>query len=188
MKGGPGMKWLVGAGCVLLVGCAGQPSSSIPVEERGYDAPPVSSAQAGAAASPSVSATTPSTDSSTLQRVEPSTSVTDSSAEPTASPSSYSSAPAVSSYAGPSPALLALMEQADGLESKGDQQGALAQLERAQRIAPRDPLVYLQLARLRLHMNDRARAEQLARRGLSLSGGDADLDAAFKALLAELDR
>ena len=58
-------------------------------------------------------------------------------------------------------------------------QGALAQLERAQRIAPRDPMVYLQLARLRLHMNDRPRAEQLARRGLSLAGGDPDLTRRF---------
>jgi len=80
------------------------------------------------------------------------------------------------------------MEQADALESRGDQQGALAQLERAQRIAPRDPLVYLQLARLRLHMNDSVRAEQLARRGLSLANGDQDLVLAFEAILVELQR
>ena len=73
-------------------------------------------------------------------------------------------------------------------ESQGNQQAALAQLERAQRIAPRDPMVYLQLARLRLHMGDRPRAEQLSQRGLSLAGGDPDLEAAFKALLNELGR
>ena len=78
------------------------------------------------------------------------------------------------------------MEQADSLEFRGDLQGALAQLERAQRIEPRDPLIYLQLARLRLHMNDRARAEQLTRKGLSLAGGDSDLRLAFEALLREL--
>ncbi|MEH6627202.1 MAG: tetratricopeptide repeat protein [Motiliproteus sp.] len=86
----------------------------------------------------------------------------------------------------PSGALLALLEQAEQQHQAGRNQQALSSLERAQRIAPRDPLVYLQLARLRLDMNDHPRAEQLARKGLNLSSGNPQMQKAFKALLQRI--
>ncbi len=177
---------------VLLSACAGQPYPSVPVEERGYGAPisrPAPSAPVSSDPTPSESVpASPATSSpSTVAPVIPEAAPTDRSyAAP--NPATSVAPPTSRRYAGPPPALLALMEQADQYESQGNQQAALAQLERAQRIAPRDPMVYLQLARLRLHMNDRPRAEQLARRGLSLAGGDPDLESAFKALLQELAR
>ena len=88
----------------------------------------------------------------------------------------------------PSGALLALLEQAETQQQSGDNQRALSSLERAQRIAPRDPAVYLQLSRLRLDMKDYRRAEQLARKGLSLSSGNKQMQRAFNTLLKQIKR
>ncbi|WP_246481070.1 tetratricopeptide repeat protein [Motiliproteus sediminis] len=68
-----------------------------------------------------------------------------------------------------SPAVVALLDQASRYETAGQRQQALAYLERAQRISPREPQVYLQLARVRLAMNDVTRAVQLTERGLALA-------------------
>ena len=196
------MKRLVPIGLLaLLSACAGQPYPDVPVEERSYGVPQSSYPASSQQSSPSDSSRTsaPAYNQSDLEGsnspARPSADRMDSTvaASPegsaVAAPVASSTAPpSTRHYDGPPPALLALMEQADRYESQGNQQAALAQLERAQRIAPRDPMVYLQLARLRLHMNDRARAEQLARRGLSLSAGDPELTEAFNALLKELSR
>lgn len=210
------MKQLVVIGSVLLLtACAGQSYTYVPVEEKGYGQP---LPRPTTAASPSTEATQsarsvqsgvePSASGKPSASTKPLALAKPSSPSPSPSPSSVPApkpelpptalpsfkpptpvAPASSRrYTGPSPALLALIEQAGQYESQGNPQAALAQLERAQRIAPRDPMVYLQLARLRLHMNDRSRTEQLARRGLSLAGGDPDLESAFKVLLDELKR
>ncbi|OMH32183.1 tetratricopeptide repeat protein [Motiliproteus sp. MSK22-1] len=88
----------------------------------------------------------------------------------------------------PSGALLALLEQAESQQQAGNNQRALSSLERAQRIAPRDPAVYLQLSRLRLDMKDYQRAEQLARKGLSLSSGNKQMQRAFNTLLKQIKR
>ncbi len=88
----------------------------------------------------------------------------------------------------PSGALLALLEQAETQHQAGNNQRALSSLERAQRIAPREPLVYLQLARLRLDMKDYQRADQLARKGLSLSSGNPQMQEAFRTLLKRIKR
>ncbi|MEH6824968.1 MAG: tetratricopeptide repeat protein [Motiliproteus sp.] len=170
-------------GLLVLAGCAGQPGARVPVEERGYGAATFP-AQPDAVATPAPVPAAAYERRPQAQRPEVAAPVL-----PAVVPAPVVSAPAAAGrYPGPAPVLLALIEQADNLQSQGDAQGALAQLERAQRIAPRDPQVYLQLARLRLHMGDRARAEPLARRGLSLSAGDPDLTRAFKALLAGLGR
>ncbi|MFT6915499.1 MAG: tetratricopeptide (TPR) repeat protein [Motiliproteus sp.] len=181
-------RWLLGLGALGLVGCASQSGFSVPVEDRSSPgsrplptADAVASPESGASAAPS--------SSSAMSFPDPfrAPEGVERAPVPAADYSgSRTAAPEMGKYAGPAPVLLALMEQADNLEARGDRQGALAQLERAQRIAPRDPLVYLQLARLRLHMDDRVRAEQLARKGLLLSGGDSELRLAFEALLAEL--
>lgn len=184
---------------LLLAGCAA-PNYNVPIEDRSQrspsgstppsarvdPAPPRYPASGGSAQQPSQSdypQRGESARSYPLDPVEPIEPI-----DSTAPVVPQQAPPTSVTYEGPSPALLALMEKADAMETRGDMRGALAQLERAQRISPRDPMVYLQLARLRLHMNDRVRAQQLAQRGLSLAGGDRDLTAAFNALLAELKR
>jgi tetratricopeptide (TPR) repeat protein len=70
-------------------------------------------------------------------------------------------------------AVTTLLARADALAARGDSNAAIAAAERAQRLAPRDPRVYLQLARLRLDRGEFGQAEQLALKGLSLRPGPA---------------
>ncbi len=177
------LRLLVGSlGLLGLLGCASQSGSSVPIEDR----------SAGASRASAVTAAAVERSDVIIPAPAPAFTPAPAAARPSAitphSSASGGASAVAGGYAGSSPVLLALMEQADALKSRGDQQGALAQLERAQRIAPRDPLVYLQLARLRLQMSDRLRAEQLARRGLSLAQGDQDLVSVFEAMLVELQR
>ena len=61
-----------------------------------------------------------------------------------------------------------LLADADQLKAQGKETQAVIQLQRAQRIAPRDPKVYARLAVLQLSLGEAARAEQLALKGLTL--------------------
>lgn len=81
--------------------------------------------------------------------------------------------------------VLALLTTARQQESGGDLNGASASLERAMRIAPREPQVLYRLAQVRLAQGDAAQAEQLARRGLSYAGGRPTLQAGLWELVAE---
>lgn len=60
-----------------------------------------------------------------------------------------------------------LLARAESEWINGNSDAAVAAAERALRIAPSDPNVYLQLAELRLARAEYALAEQLARKGLS---------------------
>src|SRR5690606_9868288 len=60
--------------------------------------------------------------------------------------------------------VLALLTSAQQQQGSGDLEGASSSLERAQRIAPREPQVLYRLAEVRLAQGDAAQAEQLARR------------------------
>ena len=62
-----------------------------------------------------------------------------------------------------------LLEQADQQASDGNNDGAMATLERALRIAPREPEVYYQMGRLRLDMGEASEAEQLALKAVDLA-------------------
>lgn len=68
-----------------------------------------------------------------------------------------------------SPAVLDLLEQADLQASEGNRESAVATLERALRIAPREPEVYYQMARVRLDMGEAREAEQLALKAVDLA-------------------
>ncbi len=61
--------------------------------------------------------------------------------------------------------VLALLTSARQQEGSGDLGSASASLERALRIAPREPQVLYRLAQVRLEQGDAAQAEQLAQRG-----------------------
>ncbi|WP_163835788.1 tetratricopeptide repeat protein [Spartinivicinus ruber] len=67
------------------------------------------------------------------------------------------------------PAARRLIDRALEQRATGDLEAAAATLERALRVAPNDPEVYYELASIRLNQQNYAQAEQLARRGLSLT-------------------
>lgn len=103
-------------------------------------------------------------------------------------PAVANSAPAIASQ-GAQPSIeapvLALLDTAQQQRGGGDLNGAAASLERAQRIAPREPQVLYRLAEIRLMQGDAAQAEQLAQRGLSYSAGKPALQAGLWDLIAE---
>lgn len=81
--------------------------------------------------------------------------------------------------------VLALLTTAQQQQGGGDLNGAASSLERAQRIAPREPQVLYRLAEVRLAQGDAAQAEQLAQRGLSFAGGRPSLQAGLWELIAK---
>lgn len=81
--------------------------------------------------------------------------------------------------------VLALLTSARQQEGGGDLNSASASLERALRIAPREPQVLYRLAQVRLDQGDAGQAEQLARRGLSYASGRPTLQAGLWELVAQ---
>ncbi|WP_081963206.1 tetratricopeptide repeat protein [Pseudomonas sp. ML96] len=81
--------------------------------------------------------------------------------------------------------VLALLTSAQQQQGSGDLDGASSSLERAQRIAPREPQVLYRLAEVRLAQGDAAQAEQLARRGLTYASGRPALQASLWGLIAQ---
>ncbi|MFL1456195.1 tetratricopeptide repeat protein [Marinobacter sp. GN3S48] len=87
-----------------------------------------------------------------------------------------------------SPAAQSLIRQADGYLAQGDAAAAVAQLERAQRIAPRSAEVYFKLSEAYVALDQLGSAEQFTLKGLSLAGNDARLQRAGWLLLADIRR
>ncbi|MFP3518705.1 hypothetical protein SB766_21215 [Pseudomonas sp. SIMBA_077] len=81
--------------------------------------------------------------------------------------------------------VLALLTTAQQQQASGDLNGASSSLERAQRVAPREPQVLYRLAQVRMAQGDAAQAEQFARRGLTFSSGRPDLQASLWGLIAQ---
>ncbi|MGY3260143.1 tetratricopeptide repeat protein [Pseudomonas chlororaphis] len=81
--------------------------------------------------------------------------------------------------------VLALLTTAQQQQASGDLNGASSSLERAQRVAPREPQVLYRLAQVRMAQGDAPQAEQFARRGLSFANGRPDLQASLWALIAQ---
>lgn len=103
-------------------------------------------------------------------------------AAPTGIPSASSGLAADEQLDGP---VLALLTTAQQQQGGGDLNGAASSLERAQRIAPREPQVLYRLAQVRLAQGDAPQAEQLSRRALSYAGGRATLQASLWELIAQ---
>ena len=68
-------------------------------------------------------------------------------------------------------AVLSLLERAQQQEHKGDEQAAVASLERAIRIAPRYPESYFRLGELRYKQGYYKQARSLGQKALSLGAG-----------------
>lgn len=81
--------------------------------------------------------------------------------------------------------VLALLTTAQQQQSGGDYNGASSNLERAQRIAPREPQVLYRLAQVRLAQGDAAQSEQLARRALTYANGRPDLQSGLWNIIAQ---
>lgn len=81
--------------------------------------------------------------------------------------------------------VLALLTTAQSQQTGGDLNGASSSLERAQRIAPREPQVLYRLAKVRLEQGDAAQSEQLARRALTYANGRPDLQAGLWDIIAQ---
>ena len=81
--------------------------------------------------------------------------------------------------------VLALLTTAKQQQGGGDLNSAASSLERAQRIAPREPQVFYRLAEVRLEQGDAAQAEQLAQQGLRYSDGRPTLQAGLWELIAK---
>jgi Flp pilus assembly protein TadD len=76
-----------------------------------------------------------------------------------------------------------LLANADQLKAQGKVTEAVIQLQRAQRIAPREPKVYARLSALQLSLGEAAKAEQLALKGLTLVSAQKDYQYYFWKLI-----
>jgi Flp pilus assembly protein TadD len=79
----------------------------------------------------------------------------------------------------------ALVGQAHKQAGGGDYDQAAATLERALRIEPGNPLVWIELGKVRLEEKDGAQADSMGRKALSLATGDPDAQASSWHLIAD---
>ncbi len=84
-----------------------------------------------------------------------------------------------------SPATRSLVNQAQSLMAHGDLDGASSTLDRALRIEPNNPLLWVELGRLRLAESDAHQAEVCGRKALALASGDRNTQARAGRLLAD---
>ena len=71
-----------------------------------------------------------------------------------------------------SPASKALVSQAQTQRKKGDLPGAAGSLDRALRIEPNNPLLWIEMGRLRMDQRNYAQAESMGRKALAMAVGD----------------
>ena len=83
------------------------------------------------------------------------------------------------------PAASALVSQAHQQSAGGDTTQAAATLERALRIEPDNPLVWIELGRVRLAENNAAQADAMGRKALTLASGDAAAQSSAWRLIAD---
>jgi len=84
-----------------------------------------------------------------------------------------------------SPATRSLVTQAHTLLAHGDIDGASSTLDRALRIEPSNPLLWIELGKVRLVDSDAHQAEVCARKALALASGDRAAQAQAGRLLAD---
>lgn len=84
------------------------------------------------------------------------------------------------------PAVIALLDTANKQKVSGSMNAAQSSLERAQRIAPRDPEIYFQLADIQRLEGRWSQAEQLALKGTNMAIGDAIMLRRLWLLIADI--
>jgi tetratricopeptide (TPR) repeat protein len=83
------------------------------------------------------------------------------------------------------PASRALVAQAEAQRRKGDLPGASVSLDRALRIEPNNPLLWIETGRLRMDQRNFAQAENMGRKALAMSVGDDATQAAAWDLIGQ---
>jgi outer membrane biosynthesis protein TonB len=83
------------------------------------------------------------------------------------------------------PATQSLVTQSRGQAQAGDLDGAAATLDRAIRIEPRNPLLWIELAKVDLARKDARQAENYGRKALSLATGDRNAQAQASRVIAD---
>ena len=83
------------------------------------------------------------------------------------------------------PASTALVAQAHKQTNNGDFGLAAATVERAMRIEPDNPLLWIELGRVRLAAGDNSQAESMGRKALASAGGDPQAQASAWHLIAD---
>lgn len=155
---------------LLLSGCMAGNSFITPVEDRS------SSGNAGGVSGQVVIDRNVPNDAAVTTAVAPANSFS------VASPKVAAPAPVATS----NPAVVALLDNARQQQNQGQYSSAQSSLERAQRIAPRDPKVYLQLADLRRIQGQYLQAEQLARKGLAVASDNRSMQRKLWLLIADI--
>jgi hypothetical protein len=83
------------------------------------------------------------------------------------------------------PASRSLVQQAQAQRKKGDLAGASVSLDRALRIEPSNPLLWIEMGRLRMDQRNYPQAENMGRKALSMSVGDSGTQAAAWQLIGD---
>ena len=83
------------------------------------------------------------------------------------------------------PASKALVGQAQTQRKRGDFPGATVSLERALRIEPNNPLLWIEMGRLRMDQGNFPQAESMGRKALSMSVADDRTQSAAWALISD---
>jgi uncharacterized protein HemY len=78
-----------------------------------------------------------------------------------------------------------LVTQAQAQRKRGDLPGATVSLERALRIEPSNPLLWIEMGRLRMDQRNFAQAESMGRKAVSMAVGDNRTQASAWALVAD---
>lgn len=84
-----------------------------------------------------------------------------------------------------SPASEALVTQARAQRKKGDLPGASVALDRALRIEPNNPLLWIEMGQLRMDQRNYQQAENMGRKALAMSVGDDATQSLAWELIAE---
>jgi hypothetical protein len=94
--------------------------------------------------------------------------------------------PGESRDAGPEPnaASTVLLERGRNERAAGSHAEAAASIERALRIDPNNPLLWIELGEIKLAQGDREQAEMMARKALTLAGSDRSITARAERLVS----
>jgi len=84
-----------------------------------------------------------------------------------------------------SPASQALVTQAQAQRKRGDLPGATVSLDRALRIEPSNPLLWIEMGRLRMDQRNYTQAEAMGRKALAMAVGDARTQSSAWVLIAD---
>jgi Flp pilus assembly protein TadD len=82
-------------------------------------------------------------------------------------------------------ATTSLLAAGRAARASGDLGNATAYVERALRIAPDDPALWIELGEIKLTAGDAAQAEAMGRKALTLTRGDPELEQAAHRLLSD---